>query len=358
MRTWSGRLLAAVAAGWLLFTLLQELLTDRWWWPVGDLVPPLAFLAVPLVLLAGAVPAALVPGTRTAMAGRAACAAAVALAVGLGRAGLNVDAIGGRAAVPPDALHVASWNTEYWDQNDDPGRFYAYLRARHADVYLLQEYLNWDSSDTVQPARQVDDVSRLRAAFPGYAIAVRGELVTLSRFPIVAEPPVGPDRELAPRAATPWLAVFETAKVLRTDLQVGTEVMSVYNVHLPVQIDVTRSPFTAGFYAFTRQADSQRLAQLRGLEADVRANRQPLLIAGDFNTSPAMGDLRGLRSLVRDAAGSSAALYPASWQAGAWPSLWRLDWAFTGNQLRAYRMDFLDPQGMSDHRLQDLLVSR
>jgi endonuclease/exonuclease/phosphatase (EEP) superfamily protein YafD len=357
VKTWPGRVLAALAAGWLLFTLLQALLTDRWWWPVGDLVPPLAFLAVPLVLLAGAASAALVSRTRTALSGWAAAAAVVALALGLGRAGLNLDAIGGRAAVPAGALHVVSWNTEYWDQNDDPARFYAYLRARHADVYLLQEYLNWDSGDAAQPARQVDDLARLRAAFPGYAIAVRGELLTLSRFPIVAEPPVGPDRELAGQAATPWLAVFDTAKVLRTDLRVGSGVASVYNVHLPVQIDVTRSPLTAGFYGFARQAEGQRQAQLRGLEADVRANRQPLLIAGDFNTSPAMGDLRGLRSLVRDAAGSGTALYPASWQAGAWPSLWRLDWAFTGNQLRAYRMAFLDPQGMSDHRLQDLLVS-
>lgn len=357
MRAWPGRLLTATAAGWLLFTIVQALLTDRWWWPIGDLVPPLAFLAVPVILLAGTAAVALVPGTRTGMSGWAACVAAVALAVGLGRAGLNVDALGGRPAVPADVLHVVSWNTEYWDQDDDPGRFYAYLRARHADVYLLQEYLNWDTGDAVQPARQVDDMSRLRAAFPGYAIAVRGELLTLSRFPILAEPPVGPDRELARSAAVPWLAVFETAKVLRTDLRIGTEVVSVYNVHLPVQIDVSRSPLTAGFYAFARRAYGQRQAQLRGLEADVRSNRRPLLIAGDFNTSPAMGDLHRLGSLVHDAAGSSATLYPASWQAGAWPSLWRLDWAFTGNHLRAYRMDFLDPEGMSDHRLQELSVS-
>ncbi|MFC4586672.1 endonuclease/exonuclease/phosphatase family protein [Sphaerisporangium corydalis] len=338
-----------------MFVVLHHLLSGRFWlWLLPDLVPPVVYLVIPLVLLVPIVvtvvrPAAARPGGGRFRWGYGATVAA-ALVLGAGQGGLNLGGPSGDGGpVPPGALRVVSWNTEYWTQGEQPERFYAYLRSLRADVYVLQEYIHWEDGGP----RSIDELFSMRREFPGFHIAVQGELVTLSRFPIVAAPKVGPAATLRP--ASPWRSVYDLAKVLRTDLRVGASVLSVYNVHIPAQYKVGDNPFTSRFYADLRGRDALRRAQYRGLGADVGANGNPLLVAGDFNTTAAMGDLRGLPSRLTDAGRAAASLYPASWPAGG-PALWRLDWAFTaGPNVHGYA--FLDPQGMSDHRVQELLMS-
>lgn len=337
-------LVLGAALAWALFVVLHALFSGRFWlWLLPDLLPPVAYLAVPLVMLAA---------VRLAGGARRWCGAlaAGALVLGAGDGGLNLAALsGGGGPVPPGALRVVSWNTEYWDQGERPERFYGYLRSLRADVYLLQEYLSWENGGP----RPAGDPAVLRREFPGFQVVARGELVTLSRLPVVAAPLVGPGRDLGPFAA--WGEVYEASKVLRTDLRVGGSVLSVYNVHIPAQVKAGDNPFTAGFYARLRDRDSLRRAQFLGLRADLDANRGPLLVAGDFNTTAAMGDLRALPARLSDAAGAAGSLHPASWPAGG-PTLWRLDWAFTAGPV-VHRYRFLDPRGMSDHRAQELLVS-
>ncbi|MEZ0074653.1 endonuclease/exonuclease/phosphatase family protein [Planotetraspora sp. GP83] len=340
-RRWRGRLVLTVTAAWLLFVALHRLLSGRFWlWLLPDLVPPLVYLAGPLLLLAA-----------TPLAGRlrrwCAVLAVVSLALGVDQSALNLTGDGSPA--PPGAVRVVSWNTEYWHQDDDPGHFYGFLKAQHADVYLLQEYLSW-TDDT---PRQVDDLARLRQEFPGYQIAVEGELVTLSRFPIVASPPVGPARALS--SGSPWLSAFTLGKVLRTDLRIGTSILSLYNVHIPTQYMLNENPLTPAFYTFLQDRNAARKAQFDGLEADVGANRNPLLVAGDFNSTYAMGDMGWLFHRLSSANRAARSLYPASWPAGG-PALWQLDWAFTSSaRVHGYRL--LDPEGMSDHRAQGLVIS-
>ncbi|MGV9778276.1 endonuclease/exonuclease/phosphatase family protein [Streptosporangium sp. NPDC003464] len=343
-----ARALAWAAAAWLAFVVLHHLLSGRFWlWLVPDLVPPLVYLAAPLLLLAA------VPLTGRAGRTRRWCAvlAAASLLLGAGQSGLNPGALTGgtAAAAPAGALRVLSWNTEYWDQDDDPDRFYAFLRARDADVYALQEYLHWSGG----APRQVDDLARLRREFPGYHLAVEGELVTLSRLPIVSARALGPAGALGP--GSPWRAAFDLAKVLRTDLRVGASVLSVYNVHVPTQYMLDDSPLTSRFYTGLRDRDAARQAQFDGLEADVGANRGALVVTGDFNTTYAMGDLGWLSGRLSNANRASPVLLPASWPAGG-PALWQLDWTFT-SAATVHGYGLLDPQGLSDHRAQDVLVS-
>ncbi|WP_410609454.1 endonuclease/exonuclease/phosphatase family protein [Amycolatopsis sp. lyj-109] len=347
------RVLVGLAAAWLLFTVAYVLFTGELWvWLLPGLVPPVAFLVCPaLAAIALAVPRLLrrrVPKTAFRLVLVLAVAALVA---GAGRSGVNVAAIGGNeGAAPAGAPVVVAWNTEYWDQTDDPDRFYAYLHAHTADVYVLQEYVDLVGTDG---ARDADDLARLRAEFPGYHLVARGELLTLSRYPVLAQPRVGPDRGL--RDGAPYDEVFESAKVLRTDLQVGSSVLTVYNVHLPVQVDVTRNPLSRDFYSYVHTRDGLRKAQLAGLAEDVAANPNPLLVAGDFNTSPAMGDLDGLRGTLVDADRASSSLYPRSWPASA--PLWRLDWTLTTPGVRVHDYRFADPAGLSDHDLQQARIS-
>ncbi|MDG4799936.1 endonuclease/exonuclease/phosphatase family protein [Micromonospora sp. WMMD980] len=356
-RRWCAatRLLWAAALGWAVFTGLHRALSGRWWfWLLPDLLPPVAYLLVP-VALAAAVPAA--RALRRPLPTRAAAvvlaAAVTALTIGLPDTGLNRYAWASRPAPPSGALTVLAWNTGYWDQHDDPEAFLRFLVDRRADVYLLQEHLYWDDAAGLAGARPAPDPERLRRAFPGYTVVARGELLTLSRFPVVARPAVGPGAGLAADPGADFGRVFAAAKVLRADLLVGGRVLSTYNVHLPVQVNLA----PRRFLGYVRERDRARRAQLAGLRADLAANPGPVLVAGDFNTTAAMGDLRPLRDRLRDAADANADVYPASWPAGRLPAAWRLDWTLTSRTVRVHRYTLDDPRGLSDHRAQTAVVT-
>ncbi|WP_066361845.1 endonuclease/exonuclease/phosphatase family protein [Herbidospora mongoliensis] len=330
--TLAGRLVPIAAAAWLGFVILQRLLSGRFWlWLIPDMVPPVIYLAAPVLLVV----AGRFRRTTTILA-------AGSLLLGAGHGGLNV----GAADQPPSAgaVRVFSWNTEYWHQDDDPGAFYRFLKDQRADVYVLQEYMGWVAG---RP-EPVDDLPRLRREFPGYHVAAEGELLTLSRFPITATRRVGPATALGPRPS--WQEAFDLAKILRTDLLIGASTLSVYNVHIPVQAVLNVNPF-----AGLRSRSSHRDAQFRGLHADLDANPHAALVSGDFNSTGAMGEMRPLFDRMASANAADDSLYPTSWYAGVLP-LWQLDWTFTdGLEIHAY--DLRDPRGQSDHRAQSAVVS-
>ncbi|MFC8851370.1 endonuclease/exonuclease/phosphatase family protein [Micromonospora sp. NPDC057141] len=324
----------------------------HWWWRPVELMPPLVFVAVPLLLLA------LAPLARPAR-GRLAVAALCCLAVGFDVSGLNPSALsGGAAPAPPGAVRMFSWNTEYWYDGADPQRFHDYLAAQRSDVYLLQEYVGWDLARH-RPVR-VDHVAELRRHFPDYQVVAVGELLTMSRYPIVASRALDglpyladPVRHGVP--ADSDFADYYRHKVLRTDLLVDGRVLSVYNVHVPVQLDISMDPTDSEFTEFMRAQEDRRQAHYRALRADRANNRNGQLVAGDFNATSAMGELRDLTDGMTDAAVAGDRLYPASWpDSKPW---WRLDWAFVAGPVRSHDYRMVGPQGLSDHLGQQVTVS-
>jgi endonuclease/exonuclease/phosphatase family metal-dependent hydrolase len=147
--------------------------------------------------------------------------------------------------------------------------------------------------------------------------------------------------------------VFAAVRVLRTDLLFGGRVLSTYNVHLPVQVNLAAD---AKFFSFIAERNAARHHFLDALAADLGANAYPAVVAGDFNTSPAMADLDGLRARLHDAAEASRDPLPGSWPASYGLAWWRLDWTLTTAQVEAVSYDLRDPQGRSDHRAQDVLL--
>ncbi|MEU6401531.1 endonuclease/exonuclease/phosphatase family protein [Streptomyces sp. NPDC046985] len=340
----------AAAVLWLAFVLVHLALSGRWWpMLVPDLAPPIAYLAVPLLLAVLAVAGRL---RRSAPARRvtftAVAAAALSLALAWNSTGLQWGVLFHDSPAGAPDLRVVSWNTRYWGAGADRTRFFRTIRAQHADVYLLQEYITtYDDGATAQP---VDELAALHRSFPGYRVFVRGELVTLSRLPVVAAHSVGPGAAVE-NAHTPWQTAFDEEKVLRTDVRVHGRTVSLYNVHVPVQINVGLNPLGSRLYRMMRANDRARQSQFAGLADELRDNGLPTVVAGDFNTSPVMGDLRTLRGMGRDAADAGDSLYPGTWSLLGAP-LWRLDWAFTRGGITAdhYR---IDPMGdISDHRAQ------
>lgn len=348
------RLLVVGGLGWAAFVLLHLILSGRWWvWLLVETFPPVVLLMVPLVLLA-AVPLA----ARTVRVPMLVPLLAALLA-GAPLAGVTPRTLLPVAAPPPGAVRVFSWNPEYWHQNDDPDRFYAYLRAQRADVYLLQEYLY----HTDRPIR-LTELDRLRAEFPDYQVTVASELVTLSRLPVVAVRPIDASPWLSartgstPPAGTDW-PEYWTTKALRTDLRIGTEVVSFYNVHLAVQVEIDRSPLRADFYQFVRSQFHRRDAHLRALHADLAANPHRVLLSGDLNATSAMRDLRRIGTGLRRHDPTAGALVPTSWPTRGvpLPRLWRLDWTFTRGALAVHDYRLVADEGLSDHRAQRLAIS-
>ncbi|WP_372424453.1 endonuclease/exonuclease/phosphatase family protein [Salinarimonas chemoclinalis] len=331
---------------WLLWAVLHEALTGRFWlWVIPGMAPPILFAAIPaLLLLAGLfAKRRRLPVVAIALA---------AFAVSHQSTGINYRALLPRdaAVASPASIRVVQMNTDYWGQMRDGtltdprdrDAMLAYLRALDADVYLLQEHMLRDG-DLAIP---VDDFSDLEAAFPEYAWAKAGTLLTLSRLPIVARAVVNADSDSDIFLPPPPYA-------LRVDVRAGDAVMSTYNVHMPVQLIIEDDWFGARFYTEIRRRHYIRKDEFDVLTADVAGNPNPLVVAGDFNTSPAMGDNRRLLAVTRDAAATSGILYPATWRVGGQlPKLWRNDWFLVGNAMRVDRFRSLDPEGNSDHLVQ------
>jgi endonuclease/exonuclease/phosphatase family metal-dependent hydrolase len=346
----------AATAGWLALVVAQLALSGRvWWWNLPDLIPPVLFAAVPVLL------AVVAPLARPAR-WRILAALLVAAVLGWPLTGLQPASLWHRPPpVTPGAVTVFAWNTFYWDTPvdgpPDPDRLYRHLREQQADVYLLQEYLYFTAD--LQPIR-IDHADRLSREFPGYQISVSGELITLSRFPIVAEQPLDlrrwltePQDDLVPSGTA--LPAYHTVKTLRTDLLVAGRLVSFYNAH--VYVPVVGLPVGgSGTAASVRDRQDQRRANYRALTADLEANPNPVVLAGDLNSTSAMGLLRTLPDRLVDAGPATGSVYPVSWTWFGLP-LWRLDWTVTSADVAVHRYRMVSSGGLSDHAGQHLTLS-
>ncbi|MGW6290212.1 endonuclease/exonuclease/phosphatase family protein [Streptomyces sp. NPDC055107] len=329
---WPGGGWALWAAGaWAVFLAAHLVLNGRWWfWLLPSLLPPPVFAAVPVLLLV----AAGATGDLTA-----AVVAGAALVLGARQSGLVPGALvrGARRPPPDGAVRVVSWNTQHWCQSTDPEPFYAFLRGLDADVYLLQEYHHDEFDGTY---RLIDDERRLRETFPGHRAVIARGLITLSRLPVAA--------------------TVETAarRTLRVDLEMPGDgrILATFNVHIPVQLRLI-SPLRADFYRAVRTRAADRAREYRGLLGDVAGCPHPALIAGDFNTTAAIGDARRIARLGADAVAVAGKLCPTTWQARPGLRWWRLDWVLTTPGARVHHYRFRDPRGLSDHSVQEVSVS-
>jgi hypothetical protein len=346
-----SRLLLGTATAWLLFMVLHRLLTGTTWlWVPFNLMPPLAAVAVPCVLLLAVAWLALcgVPVTRLA-ARWTAVLALVATAVGAGHSGVVPAALWAGPDEPGDGgrMRVVSWDTYDWETGDGE-RLHRFIARQDADVYLFQDHIG-GSSEQPRPA---GDVERLRTRFPGHHLATSGELLTVSRFPIVAQEVLDTGRAQPPGAPGEAWPEFWGHRVLRTDLQVGADVVSVYNVHLFDLFYATMSPLDPDFYAAVRGLDARRRTQFAALHAELSRNPHPVVVSGNFNQLSNMDDVPW-RAELRDASDVNRSPYPTSLDFfGA--TLWRVDWTFVSPGVRVLRYELRDQEELSPHKVQYL----
>ncbi|MER5311011.1 endonuclease/exonuclease/phosphatase family protein [Streptomyces sp. NPDC002773] len=367
LRLWYGRTVLGLAVLWLLFAVVRWLVSGRWHWSlILDVAPPLFLTGIPLTLLVAG--AAACGRRRRLAAGVSGTALALALTTG---SGFNWPALWrDPGPVPPDALRVVSLNTQYWAMATDTDRLFALLHARDADVYLLQEHVGWTPGLGEDGYWRLDDDAELRREFPGYHIARRSELLTISRYPILSQTPVGPGPRLTYGRKPAFGQEFAREKVLRTDLAVRGRVLSAYNVHITVPLALDNLNLFSDFDhdPYLRRKHTWRQEELRGLERDVATNPHPVLIAGDFNATDSMRSLDGVRAVAEDATPAHPDFLPLSWKFAALGEFgdnvfnqdlpfFRMDWAFTKGATRVHRYEFLPTDGVSEHRLQELRIT-
>ncbi|HEY0639808.1 MAG TPA: endonuclease/exonuclease/phosphatase family protein [Pseudonocardiaceae bacterium] len=334
------RLLVAATAAWVVFLGLHVLLAGRWWpWLVVEAMPTLTVVVVPALLLL------VVPLARPVRRWLSVVLVALLLA-GVRLAGFGTGSPGAEATGPPGTeVSVFTWSADYWEMTDDPDAFYAFLREQDADVYLLQEYLHWEGDGPIR----IDRTDRLRAEFPGYQVIVDGELLTLSRLPVVSA-----HHRPVPTTGTDWY--WNGPKSQRTDLLVGGRTVSFYNVHLPVPFRIGDHPLSGRFYRFLEGQGTWRLRELRALRADLAGNPNPAVVAGDFN-SPWM-ELTSLGAGAEAHNPTDGVLPARSWPVSDYPfpRLWRLDWLFTTGGLAVPGYRFGGGESFSDHFAQHIRV--
>ncbi|WP_213453324.1 endonuclease/exonuclease/phosphatase family protein [Rhizomonospora bruguierae] len=359
-------LVLTASVGWLLYVLLHRLLSGRTpLWAPFDLMPPIAFIGIPVVL------AALIPLVRP-FHWRWLPIPVVAGLVGAGLSGINLATLWYTPpAAPPGAITVVAWNTEFWDQDwrGDGGHradFYEFLHRLDADVYLLSEYLYsaggdaMDGKFTGDMAVRIDTSARLAREFPGYQVAVAGEQITLSRLPIVSYHGLDlrgwvPAEQREIPADMRDFPDSYTTETLRTDIRLNGTVVSFYNTQI-LQPPLDWHLYRRASRDSNRWKYDRREASYRALRADIEANHNPVVLAGDLNTSPAMGILRLLPGKLVDHTRALSSLYPTTWLAGEF-ELWRLDRLLTTADLTVHRYELLDADGQSDHRPQRTVIS-
>lgn len=372
---WGTRLVVAACVGWLLLVVAHRALSGRTYvWGQVDLLPPIVFAAMPVLL-------ALVALLAKRVRGRLALVCALALALGAGCSGINVATLWYTPPpAGPGAITVVTWNTMYWDQDMISGGerttddFYTFLRGMDADVYMLHEYAHVDftPADIFSQVQPIDQLDLLRQAFPGYEIVVVGRNVTLSRFPVVSSrgldsTPWLPEEFRAVPAAMREYAAFYNSQTLRTDVRLPDRVVSFYNSHLfqpPSRLLSISGDRSRGRVETDRFNEGMREASLRALQADMDGNSQPMVFGGDLNTTPAMGIRRMLPDQLTDHTRALSSLYPTTWAVGGANSerkfgapLWRIDWLLSTPDVTVHSYDLVDPAGLSDHRAQRVVLS-
>jgi endonuclease/exonuclease/phosphatase family metal-dependent hydrolase len=137
-------------------------------------------------------------------------------------------------------------------------------------------------------------------------------------------------------------------------------VISFYNLHVNPpweELSMQRlGPHRAEARRISRAQFDLRQANFRALAADLADNPYPVLVAGDFNTSPAMGMLRLLPDDLVDPSPAIRSLYPVSWH-DQWPRQWRIDWVFTTEDITVHEYRMIRSGAFSDHSGQWLSVS-
>ncbi len=243
-------------------------------------------------------------------------------------------------------IKVICWNTNMWDQDKDKDKFYSFIKKQNADVYLLQEYLHYKTDeDNGQPFRlcnivpgfplqfmHVDDSERIKKEFPGYYFSINDQFVIISRFPIK-------------NSYTDYSEQYAV-----TDVDIKGRNVRFYNVHMLLHIEIT-NPLKPYFYNALYKRFLVRQIGFKDLNMDLKNEKSDYFVAGDFNSTKAMGVMDNLLKNHIDGVKYSNDILPLSYKLYGF-KLWRIDFSLlpkANDNIRFKTYKTISPENLSDH---------
>jgi endonuclease/exonuclease/phosphatase (EEP) superfamily protein YafD len=232
-----------------------------------------------------------------------------------------------RVAPPLQSIDVVTFNTEYWHTSEI--ELLDRIESGRAHIVFLQEHLEkrgktWGPTNRIAKLKQV--------AF-GDHVDWNGEVVTLSKWPIVGR------------------RAFSGGQALRTDVRAPDgRILSAYNVHLPVHIHPDLLPDAWAFYADAQRIAKRRQALLDEVVHDLSLNRNPRIVAGDFNSTIAMHGVQWFRNNMLDAYGAPrCGEARETFELASGMLGWRIDFVYVSADLVPERYCTRSLPDISDH---------
>lgn len=334
---------------WLVFIVFHFLLTGKvYLWNLFGNIPTFFFVIIPVVFL-------ILEGFRRKRKVFHIVVAVFALILGATQFDVNLVQL--KNTVPSEhcsKIKVFSWNTYCWDFHKDKEHFYQVLKKENADIYLLQEYLyflpNWRTEQDIKvdPSKifkictsvpgfaseymAIDDLQRLKREFLGYNIAIHHQFVTLSRYPIRHS------------------HMDSSEQYSVNDIDINGRLVRFFNVHMLLHIEPVNI-FTPYFYRALQRRFVARRIGFNNLNDDLKDNNYDYVIAGDFNSTKALGVLNGLLKDHIDAVKYSNELIPLNFE---WFGVrfWRFDYFLvhkSNQNIKIGSFKSIEHEGLSEH---------
>lgn len=305
-----------------LYLLLRFLFGARWWW-LGVLHTFAFWLFVPLLIII--LLALILRGKRTV------AISFLLLMVGIIRfAPLQAGVI--TTSDAPHDLRVLTFNV--WNINPQIEESIDWVLTQDADVIILQEVVGG----------HLNQIPRLLAVYPHQEF-VEGSIQIFSRYPFLEDDVIGIE------AAS---ATWDGRLAVRTVIDVDGQAVTVYGVHLSLpKRENPHFGITTGIDSLDfilHYDESHRNRQIINLAEMAEAETNPVIIAGDFNTSHSSPILNNLTEIgMRDAFSIVGTGWGMSWSHNP-PDLplIRIDYIWSSKTLRPLRIERSDFIG-SDH---------
>lgn len=226
-----------------------------------------------------------------------------------------------------DTVRIATFNTEYWHIPEQ--ELVDAVRYQDMDVVFFQEHLE-KRGNTWGPT---DRIAQLKAVLKDRHVAVNGEVVTVSKWPILRT------------------HAFSGGEALRVDVHGPRgRVISAYNVHLPVHLHLELITHPIRFYQDAEAIAARRQQLLDEVIADITANGNPIIVAGDFNSSAAMHGTEWFRQKLLDAYVAPHCPHASDTFELARLLTWRIDYVYVSSHFEPTRYCTQREPAISDHQ--------
>jgi len=243
------------------------------------------------------------------------------LLVSFSQSNTNLSSLFYEAPQDRDTITIFSWNTLWWNAEDNEHNFYSFLANQKADIYHLQEF-----------SRNKEDVERLKAYLPGYRIIAYGNVATATKWPVE------------------HFTIQDEGRYLRTDININGVTISTFNMHLPIHMIPGQALVPHVFLSELNERFYWRAALMRELREDMSSTPYPIVVSGDFNTSPSMGGMEFLHHDLIDSVVASPSFYPVTWNTSRFYQWWRLDYLFSSHSIPPVSHELISYSEESDHK--------